>query len=292
MTSSAPAGVLLVDKPAGISSFGTIARLRPTYGKKMGHAGTLDPFATGLLVVLTGQATRLASYLVGLDKCYEATVQFGGRSTTEDPEGEITHSGVTTTAAAIAAALPALTGAIEQIPPAASAIHIDGERAYRRFRRGETVTVPARQIIVHAFSLMHFDLHHQQATITVECGSGTYVRSLARDLGEIVGTGAYLTQLRRIRVGSFDVAQAALPDVINAGPPATVSWLPATAAVPQLPRVVLDDVASRAIYHGERIAADPAIVGPTALLRSDGTLIAIGDALDGRIAPSLVLVPG
>ena len=213
MPDGTPAGLVLVDKPAGISSFAAISRLRTPYGKKLGHAGTLDPFATGLLLVLTGRATRLASYLVGADKTYEATIQFGARSTTEDPEGEITPSGARTSEQSLQQALPDLTGEIEQVPPAASAIHIDGERAYRRFRRGETVTVPVRRVTIHVFTLMHFDSDSQEATVTVRCGSGTYVRSLARDLGELVGTGAYLSQLRRTEVGPFSVDHAGAPNL-------------------------------------------------------------------------------
>jgi len=288
---STPAGLVLVDKPAGISSFAAISRLRSQYGKKLGHAGTLDPFATGLLLVLTGRATRLASYLVGADKTYEATIQFGARSTTEDPEGEITTTGRRTTEMAVQDALPAFEGEIEQIPPAASAIHIDGERAYRRFRRGETVTVPARRITVHAFRLMHFDSETQEATVTVRCGSGTYVRSLARDLGELVGTGAYLTQLRRTEVGSFSVADAAGPDVIAAAPAGTCCWLPAGVAVTGLPQRLMTAHEREVVGHGGRIAVDASWVDDVALLDEAGMLIAVASAAAGVAAPKIVLVP-
>ena len=291
MPDSTPAGLVLVDKPAGISSFAAISRLRPQYGKKLGHAGTLDPFATGLLLVLTGRATRLASYLVGADKTYEATIQFGARSTTGDPEGEVAASDQRTTEESVLDALPALTGEIEQIPPAASAIHIDGERAYRRFRRGETVTVPARRVTVHTFTLMHFDPDTQEATITVRCGSGTYIRSLARDLGESVGTGAYLTQLRRTEVGSFSVADAADPDQVAAAPAGTCCWLPASAAVSGLQQRQLTADERVVVGHGGRIAVDASWVDDVALLDETGALIAIAAAEAGVAAPKIVLVP-
>ncbi len=140
----ATSGLLLLDKPAGPSSFQAIARLRPVLGRKVGHAGTLDPFATGLLLVLAGRATRLAAYLSGLDKRYVARVALGVTSTTGDPEGELVATGAPRVGrAAVEAALPPFRGTIEQVPPAASAIHVEGERAYARFRRGEEVVVPA-----------------------------------------------------------------------------------------------------------------------------------------------------
>jgi len=286
-----PAGLVLIDKPAGISSFSAISRLRSVYGKKLGHAGTLDPFATGLLLVLTGRATRLASYLVGADKTYDATIQFGSRSTTEDPEGEIEASGVTTTEEAVRDALPELTGEIDQVPPAASAIHIDGERAYRRFRRGETVTVPTRRVLVHSFTLIHFDSDSQQATVSVRCGSGTYVRSLARDLGDLVGTGAYLTQLRRTEVGAFSVTDAMPPDTIAAAAAGACAWFPASTAVGGLQQRQLTAEERIIVGHGGRIAVDSNWVDDVALLDDMGDLIAIAAVDDGVAAPKIVLVP-
>lgn len=291
MPEGTPAGLVLVDKPAGISSFGAISRLRPIYGKKLGHAGTLDPFATGLLLVLTGRATRLASYLVGADKTYEATIQFGARSTTEDPEGEIQQSGCRTSEVAIAEAIPSLTGEIDQVPPAASAIHIDGERAYRRFRRGETVTVPTRRVVVHAFTLRRFDPDSQQAMVTVRCGSGTYIRSLARDLGELVETGAHLIQLRRTEVGAFSVDDAATPDAIASDVAGARSWLPARAAVAALRQVPLSSDELGIVRNGGRISVDPDWTGDVALVDQTGDLIAIASTDAGVAAPKIVLVP-
>jgi tRNA pseudouridine55 synthase len=283
------AGVVLVDKPAGVSSFGAIARLRRLYGRKLGHTGTLDPFATGLLVVLHGRATRLAPYLGGLDKRYVATIQFGATSTTDDPEGEVESTGRTTESAAVLAALPSFVGLLSQVPPAASAVHIDGERAYRRFRRGETVTVPARTVLVHEFTLMHFDPTTQTAEVEIACGPGTYIRSIARDLGQQVGAGAYLTALRRTQVGAFRVAEAATPEVILASAPGSVAWAAPLVAVPQLPQRLLSVEERVAIGHGRRIAAQ-ALTGEVALI-ADGALVGIGAVEDTEIAPRLVLEP-
>lgn len=287
MPEAAPAGVVLLDKPAGLSSFAALRPLRGPYGRRLGHAGTLDPFATGLLLVLTGRATRLVDHLHGYDKAYTARVRFGIESTTDDPEGELAETGQTTDEAAVRAALPALTGTIEQVPPAASAVHVDGERAYRRFRRGEAVTVPARTVTVHALDLIGFDADAQTAELEVVCGSGTYVRSLARDLGHAVGAGAHLTALRRTRIGPFDVADAVAPDLVGAAAPATLGWRPAAAITGDLPQLVLDADGARAISHGRSVACDAS--GPVALLDGDGTLLALADAADGAARPRVVL---
>ena len=289
MLEAPAAGVLLVDKPAGISSFGAIARLRRAYGRKLGHTGTLDPFATGLLVVLHGRATRLAPYLGGLDKRYRATVRFGVTSTTDDPEGDLHETGFTTSEEALHSALPAFVGDIQQVPPAASAVHIDGERAYRRFRRGETVTVPARQVTVYGITLMHFDHATQTADLDVTCGTGTYVRSIARDLGETLGCGAHLTALRRTEVGSFRVEDAAPPDAIAEALPGSLAWSGPLTAIPSLPRHELTLEERTAVGHGKRIANHGAS-GDVALVANE-TLVAIGAAEGDEIAPRLVLEP-
>lgn len=289
MPEAPTAGLLLVDKPAGISSFGAIARLRRAYGRKLGHTGTLDPFATGLLVVLHGRATRLAPYLGGLDKRYLATVQFGCTSTTDDPEGELEATGRTTTEDAVAAALPSFVGEIEQVPPAASAVHIDGERAYRRFRRGESVTVPARRVSVRGITMLHFDDTAQTAQLDIACGTGTYVRSIARDLGAALGTGAYLTALRRTEVGGFSVDDAATPAAIAESEPGTLAWAAPIRAIPALPQRQLTPAERTAISHGQRIAG-PDLHGDIALVAADA-LVAIGTVEGAEIAPRLVLEP-
>ena len=287
MPEAPSAGLLLVDKPAGISSFGAIARLRRAYGRKLGHTGTLDPFATGLLVVLHGRATRLAPYLGGLDKRYVATVQFGVTSTTDDPEGELEHTGRTTTEDQLSDTLPRFVGELQQVPPAASAVHVDGERAYRRFRRGETVTVPARTVTVHGITLMHYDHASQTAELDVTCGTGTYIRSIARDLGEALDVGAHLTALRRTEVGGFRVDAAAPPDAIAEAEPGTLAWAAPLTAIPGVPRQDITPAERTAIGYGQRIA-NPGLAGDVALV-ADGTLVAIGAADGDEIAPRVVL---
>jgi tRNA pseudouridine55 synthase len=282
-----PAGLVLLDKPAGLSSFAALRPLRAVYGKRLGHAGTLDPFATGLLLVLTGRATRLVDHVHGFDKAYTALVRFGVESTTDDPEGELAQTGQTTDAAAVRAALPALTGIIEQVPPAASAVHVDGERTYRRFRRGEAVTVPARSVTVHALDLIRFDPDAQTAQLEVVCGGGTYVRSLARDLGRSVGAGAHLAALRRTRIGPFAVAAAAAPELIASAGPCALAWRPAAAITADLPQVGLDAADARAVSHGRGVACEG--TGPVALVDGDGTLLALAEAAEGVARPRVVL---
>jgi tRNA pseudouridine55 synthase len=282
------AGVLLLDKPAGVSSFGAIASLRPVLGRRVGHAGTLDPFATGLLLVLAGRATRLAQFLSGLDKRYRATVQLGVRSTTDDPEGELEPSGATTDRVAVEGALAALRGTIEQVPPAASAVHVDGERAYRRFRRGEDVAMPTRTVTVYGLELAAFDAERQQAVLDVHCSTGTYVRALARDLGEAVGAGGHCAALRRTTVGPFDVADAVGPDEARADPYAAPHWREPAGALPHLPAVRLDAASGGDVLHGRAVAVE-AGDGAVVLLDASGALLAVATCEGGVARPDAVL---
>ena len=198
MTADAPEpGVLLVDKPAGITSHDAVARARREHGRKAGHAGSLDPFATGLLLILLGrEATRCQARFMALPKVYRAVARFGALSTTGDPEGEITETG-----AKPPERLELPTGEIRQRPPAYSAVKVRGVRAYRRARRGEEVEVPERQVTVHRFEQLW--RRGDRAEFEIECSSGTYVRSLIADLGD-----AYCEALRRTAIGPFAVEQA------------------------------------------------------------------------------------
>lgn len=191
-------GVLLYDKPAGITSHDVVLRVRRRLdrGVKVGHAGTLDPFATGLLLVLVGRATKSQSVLMGLPKRYEVTARFGARSTTGDPEGEIVETGVVPDGD-----LELPTGVVRQRPPAYSAVKVGGRRAYQLARRGEHVDLPEREVMVYRFEEVR--RAGAERAFVVECSSGTYVRSLISDLGD-----AYCTALRRTRIGPFDVADA------------------------------------------------------------------------------------
>jgi tRNA pseudouridine55 synthase len=270
-------GLLLLDKPAGVSSFRAIAALRSELGRKVGHAGTLDPFATGLLLVLAGRATRFAPYLAGLDKRYRAGVRFGVISTTDDPEGDLTLTGGAVDEDGVAGALSRFTGRIRQVPPAASAIHIDGERAYRRFRRGETVTVPARDVEVHGLDLVSFDAVGQVAELDIRCSTGTYVRALARDLGDELGAGAHCAVLRRTAIGPFAVA-----DVAGA------AWREPIDALPHLPLVEVDAALADGLRHGRRVAGHAD--GPVRLVHA-GDLVAIGVPDGEEIRPAVVMGP-
>lgn len=196
--SPADAGLLLCDKPAGITSHDVVAQTRRRLGRgvKVGHAGTLDPFATGLLIVLVGRATRIQRFVMALPKRYEVTAQFGAVSTTGDPEGEIT-----VTDRVPDGDLPLPTGLVRQRPPTYSAVKINGQRAYKRARAGETFEMPEREVTVHRFEETR--RAGAERDFVIECSSGTYVRSLIADLGD-----AYCTALRRTRIGDFDISDS------------------------------------------------------------------------------------
>ena len=262
--------------------FGAIAALRPVLGRKLGHAGTLDPFATGLLIVLAGRATRLAAFLTGLDKRYRAVVRFGVTSTTDDPEGDLTATDATTDETTVLRSLGRFRGPIRQVPPAASAVHVDGVRAYKRFRRGEEVAMPERAVTVHAIDLVAFDPVSQTADLDVRCSTGTYIRALARDLGDAVGAGGYCSELRRTEVGPFSVDDAVAGDGDIAA-----ALRPAADAVPHLPRRQVTPAEAEAIGHGRRIAAHDEPAGPVVLLAGE-RLVAIGTRDGDTLRPGPV----
>lgn len=206
-------GVLLIDKPAGMTSFGVVARVRRVLsaqaGKKIkiGHTGTLDPFATGLLILCVGKETKNAMSYTKLDKVYEATVRLGQTSTTGDPEGEVTDvSDTQPSREEIEKALQQFTGEITQTPPIYSAIKVGGRRAYDLARQGKEVEIPERQVTIHSLELVEYA--YPELKIRTHVSSGTYIRTLAEDIGKVLGTGAYCTQLRRTKVADWDVATA------------------------------------------------------------------------------------
>jgi tRNA pseudouridine55 synthase len=205
--------ILLVDKPAGITSFGVVARIRrrlsEQLGKKakVGHTGTLDPFATGLMIIVTGKECRNAMNYSKLDKEYEATFHLGQTSSTGDPEGELTDVSATIPAEdAVKAALEQFTGEITQRPPMFSAIKINGRRAYDLARKGEVVEMPERQVTIYSLELLEYT--YPNVHIRVHVSSGTYIRTLAEDIGKVLGTGAYCSELRRTKVGEWSVVGA------------------------------------------------------------------------------------
>ncbi|HVF41093.1 MAG TPA: tRNA pseudouridine(55) synthase TruB [Gemmatimonadaceae bacterium] len=212
-------GLLLVDKPAGMTSHDVVLLTRRVYGERsIGHLGTLDPFATGLLVLLLGKATRLANFLETDPKVYEATIRFGSETDTDDCTGTIVRETGIPDANAVREGIAALTGRISQVPPAFSAKSVDGTRAYAAARRGEPldlqpVTVDVREWIIR-------EDRGDELDVTISCGSGTYIRALARDLGRGARSSAHLTSLRRTRAGQFEIGQAATIDEMKSSPPA------------------------------------------------------------------------
>lgn len=204
----------MIDKPAGISSFGVVARVRryltnlAGHRVKVGHCGTLDPFATGLLILVTGKNTHRASEFSGLDKVYRAVIRLGATSTTGDPEGEITDYDVAhmPNRDEVVVALQQFIGQITQTPPVYSAIKINGRRAYQLARAGQVVDMPSRQVTIYDIRLISYN--YPDLTIETRVSSGTYIRSLAIDIGEVLHTGAYVTELRRLSVGEFTVDEA------------------------------------------------------------------------------------
>jgi tRNA pseudouridine55 synthase len=216
--SQAKDGVMLVDKQAGWTSFDVVAKIRgqiradyhakgekPTKRQlKVGHAGTLDPFATGLLIILLGDATKKADEFLKLDKVYEATVRLGHTSSTGDPEGELTEvSSTVPREEDVRNALSKLTGEIEQTPPAYSAIKVGGQRAYKLARAGKEVDIPKRKVNIYSLELISYD--YPKIRIRTHVSSGTYIRTLAQDIGEILGTGAYCSELRRTKIGDMSI---------------------------------------------------------------------------------------
>ena len=280
-----PPRAILVDKPAGPTSHDVVATCRRALGKpRTGHTGTLDPFATGLMVILVGRATRIAPFISGLDKTYLAGVRLGERSESGDPEGPITEGGTPPDEAALRDALAAMVGEIPQQVPALSAVKVEGERLYARTRRGEQVERPTRMVVVERADLVSYDPMTGHALVEIRCGSGTYVRQLAADLGERLGCGAYCHDLRRTEVGALSVAGAITPDEVRPG-----CGVDPVEVLGHLPRVELDERAAADVRHGRAVAGAPdGALGPVALVH-DGALLAVAEPSEGRLKPRVVL---
>ncbi|WP_345752916.1 tRNA pseudouridine(55) synthase TruB [Microbacterium rhizophilus] len=283
-------GILLVDKPGGITSHDVVARSRRAFGtRKIGHAGTLDPMATGLLVLGIESATRLLTYLVGLDKTYEATIRLGAATTTDDAEGETVSTAGSDALAAvtddrIAQGVAALTGRISQVPSTFSAIKVDGRRAYDLARSGQDVELKAREVAIDRFEVRETRRSRDAIDLdaTVDCSSGTYIRALARDLGADLGVGGHLTMLRRTRIGPFRIADAHDLDALADRP---TLLEPAEVAARVLGRLDVTADEARDLRHGKRLdgAAERIAGGNAAAIDPDGVLVGIverrGDAL-------------
>jgi len=210
-------GLLLVDKPAGMTSHDVVQHVRRIYGERsIGHLGTLDPFATGLLVLLLGRATRLATFLDTEPKVYEAAIRFGTETDTDDETGTVIRTAPAPPESDVRSSLETLTGKIAQVPPAYSAKSVDGTRAYDAARRGEPLDLPAVDVTVHSWDIKGFREETLSAVVT--CSGGTYIRALARDLGRLTSSAAHLASLRRTRVGEFDIQNAATLEMLGADP--------------------------------------------------------------------------
>ncbi len=290
-----PGGLVVVDKPPGLTSHDVVARVRRLAGtRRVGHAGTLDPMATGVLVVGVERATKLLTYLVGARKEYLATVRLGVATVTDDAEGEVLTrrdaSGVTPEG--VATGVAALTGDILQVPSAVSAIKVDGRRAYARVRAGESVELAARPVTVDRFDVLarREDTDEGLAVLDLDvlvgCSSGTYVRALARDLGERLGVGGHLTALRRTRVGPYGLAQARTLEQLAGA----FALLPlAEAARVAFPARELDADEARRLAHGMRLDAVGLGAGPVAAFAPDGALVAVVTEEGATTRPLVVL---
>jgi len=283
-------GLVLVDKPAGVSSHDVVGAARRALGeKRIGHAGTLDPFATGLLVLLVGRATRLLPHLPGDPKVYEAVIRFGSETDTEDLQGEVTLTAPLPSREAFMGALPALCGTIRQVPPAYSAKRIDGKRAYAMARAGEVVQLKPVTVRVDRWEVLGLVMHDglvAEGTVRITCGGGTYVRSLARDLARNCGSAAHLVALRRTASGPFDVADAVTLEDLREG---TVTPRPAIDALPGFPRqALLADELARLVRGIDVPATVDGAWG--ALVHGDsGVLVALAERRDDRWQPRVVM---
>ena len=278
MTAPAPDGLVIVDKPAGWTSHDVVGKVRKLADtRRVGHAGTLDPMATGVLVLGVGRATKLLGHLALAAKVYEGTIRLGTSTLTDDAHGETIAesdaSGVTDEA--LRAAMAELTGKIQQVPSAVSAIKKDGVRSYARVRAGEQVELDARPVTVHRFEALEVRRHGRSVDVdvVVECSSGTYVRALARDLGAALGVGGHLTALRRTRVGPYQVADARTLEQL-AGEMTVVPLADAVAAA--FPRLDVDEQTARRVAHG--VPLPPTGYGPgrpVAVFGPDGQLLSL-----------------
>lgn len=275
---------MLVDKPAGVTSHDVVLAARRATGEsRIGHAGTLDPFATGLLVLMLGRATRLLPYIDGEPKVYDATIRFGVETDTDDLGGAVVRTAPPPARADVEAAIPRLTGEVEQLPPAYSAKRVGGRRAYDLARAGEQVELAPARVRVDGWQIREW--RGDELDVTITCGGGTYIRALARDLGRLTNSAAHLTSLRRTAAGPFRVADAVTLDELRDGSPAVH---PPLAALPGLPEQALSPAEVNRVTQGNQV--DARIAGERgALLGEDGTLVAYAERVGERWQPRVVM---
>ena len=255
--------------------------------RRIGHTGTLDPFATGLLLLLVGRATRLAQYVDDEPKVYEATIQFGAETTTDDLTGDVIRAAELPPSMAVEQAIALLTGSILQVPPSYSAKKVDGKRAYAAARAGFPLDLQPVPVVVHRWTVRNRS--SSSVDVTIHCGGGTYIRALARDLGRAAGSAAHLSALRRVQSGSFRVADAIAAEDLAAG--AAASLAPLRSAVSHLPVQRLGDLERRRVEHGNpvRTQMEASLV---ALVDGDGALVAVAQRDGSSLHPRVVMHDG
>ncbi len=285
-------GVLLVDKRAGHTSHDVVARTRRALGiRRIGHTGTLDPFATGLLLLCIGVATRLVEYFHRLSKTYEATLRLGEETTTHDPEGEVCRRSQAwrdLRREDVAEVLRSHVGRLEQRPPVYSAKRVGGRRAHRLARQGAEPSLAP--VIVHVHRLEATDFQPPELHLRARVSTGTYVRALARDLGRALGCGAHLVALRRTEIGPFHVGDALSEDRLDEAGPGCRGWLSLSEATAWLPRRELDEAEAEGVRHGRSVPAREVGDGVVALVR-DGRLLAVAERRQDVLQPRKVFVP-
>ena len=278
-------GLIIVDKPVGPTSHQVVTIVRKGSGvRKVGHAGTLDPRASGVLVLCLGAATRLSEYLSISTKCYRAIVRFGTATRTFDTEGDVTlDTGRVPTLRQVREVLPSFSGTIEQTPPPFSAIKVKGKKAYELARKGDEPQLDAREVTISKLEVVSFN--SPDLTLDIECSAGTYIRSLANDLGTALGTGAHLAGLQRTKAGPFTLEDAIPLPKLEVGF-LVDKWerymRPAADALPHFPTVVVGDEQLQKIRNGHRIEAEPGSSGLAKALDTDGELIAILEAVENE----------
>ncbi len=285
MKDSRLSGLVAIDKTPGPTSHDIVQQVRRKYSCRAGHAGTLDPFASGLLVVLLGQATRLARFFQATDKLYRATIKLGETTETYDVEGSVKVKSPVPhlSKSEIEDSIKTLTGVIQQIPPMFSAVRVNGERLYRMARRGETVPREPRTIKIYSVQLI--EKSDKFLKLEIHCSAGTYVRTFAHDLGQILKCGAHLRELRRIRSGSLKVSDAVNLEGLTSPP--GPGFINLHMLLPQLPRIDLDAEKSKKILHGNPVKVTVEKGGNCRLFSQDH-LIAIAAVEEGLARPSLV----
>lgn len=296
MSDSSPQGVLVCDKPPALTSHGVVSRIRRWFGtRKVGHAGTLDPMATGVLVLGLGRGTKLLGYVTGVSKTYLATIRLGSATPTDDADSEpdlfADRSALSAvTEAQIRSGIAGLTGPIDQVPSAVSAIKVDGVRSYTRVRSGEAVSLKARRVEVSRFDMHSLvfapEIGHIDLEVEVDCSSGTYIRALARDLGAHLGVYGHLTALRRTRVGPFSIEDSvSLPDDLDVDPPTLIPLAEAAAAF--LPTVDIDAAGAKALMQGKSIDVPQAPESGELAVTYEGRLVSIAEVRSGGQLKSL-----